>query len=77
MKCEKDKAALIRNAIVTEFHRMQKLEKIRPSRSNLNKAEWSAIKQLRECKQRIIISADKGDKSIVMDFHKMDGDNDI
>ena len=68
-KLDSDTAALLRNTVVTELKRMQYLEKKKPTKSNLSKAEWAAVKQIQSETNTIIIPADKGDKSIKMDYN--------
>ena len=73
-KMNKEKAALLRNTVVTELKRMHHLEKKRPTKSNLSPAEWAAVKQIREDKCLIVIPADKGDKTIRMEYGCTDAD---
>ena len=73
-KMNKEKAALLRNTVVTELKRMHHLEKKRPTKSNLSPAEWAAVKQIREDKSLIVIPADKGDKTIRMEYGCTDAD---
>ena len=61
-KMNKEKAALLRNTVVTELKWMHHLEKKRPTKSNLSPAEWAAVKQIR------------GDKTIRMEYGCTDAD---
>ena len=54
--------------MITEIGRMKDREKRKPTKSNLSTKEWKAIKKITEDNERIVIPADKGDKSIVMDY---------
>ena len=74
-KMNKEKAALLRNTVVTELKRMHHLEKKRPTKSNLSPAEWAAVKQIREDNSLIVIPADKGDKTIRMEYGCTDADS--
>ena len=47
---------------------MQDLEKRRPTKPNMSPKEWVAVNNLKKDKETIIIPADKGDKSILMDY---------
>ena len=47
---------------------MERRENRNPIKQNLSKREWSAITSLAADRDRRIIPADKGDKSIVMDY---------
>ena len=67
-KFDSDTAALLRNTVVTELKRMQYLERKKPTKNNLSKAEWAVVKQIQSETETIIIPADKGDKSIKMDY---------
>ena len=71
-KMEMAQAALLRNTVVTELKRMERMEKQRPTKSNLSKEEWAAIKQIREDHDTIVIPADKGDRSIRMEYGEIE-----
>ena len=47
---------------------MKDREKRKPTKMNLPSREWKAIKKIADDKERIVIPADKGDKSVVMDY---------
>ena len=58
----------LRNTTIREIDRMERLEKKKPTKPNLTKQEWSAVKTLAADTERRIVKGDKGDKSIVMDY---------
>ena len=58
----------MRSRIVKELNRMQDLEKRRPTKPNMSPKEWVAVNNLKKDKETIIIPADKGNKSILMDY---------
>ena len=60
-------AAEIRNAIIREIDRMKHENKRKPQRTNLSAAQWKAVKNLKEDKSIIIIPADKGNKTVILD----------
>ena len=57
---------------VMELKRMERMEKQRPTKSNLSKGEWAAVKQIRDDQSTIVIPADKGDRSIRMDYGEIE-----
>jgi hypothetical protein len=61
-------AAHLRNTTLTEIEKMKDREKRKPTKMNLSSREWKAIKKIADDKERIVIPADKGDKSVVMDY---------
>ena len=61
-------ATRMRTKVAKEIDRMQDRERRRPTKQNLTTKEWKAVKNLKMDQERIIIPADKGDKSIVMDY---------
>ena len=67
-KMDPGTAALLRSSVLIEMQRMKEFGKRKPTKSNLLKADWVAIKQLKSDTERIIIPADKGDRTIRMDF---------
>ena len=52
----------MRNTVITG------IEKRKPMKSNLSTKEWKAIKKIIENNEQIAITADKGHKSIMMDY---------
>ena len=67
-KITPDVATRMRTKVAKEIDRMQDRERRRPTKQNLTTKEWKAVKNLKMDQERIIIPADKGDKSIVMDY---------
>ena len=67
-KVEPDIAIRLRGKVSKEIDRMLALEKRRPTKQNITKKEWVAVHRLKQDQERIIIPADKGDKSIVMNY---------
>ena len=49
---------------------MEKAEKSKPTKSNLSKKEWVAINQMQNDPDLIIIPADKGDRTINLNYGK-------
>ena len=43
------------------------LKQARPSKSNISKEEWKAIKELRADKDHLVLTADKGVALVVID----------
>ena len=43
------------------------LKQVRPSKSNISKEEWKAIKELRADKDHLVVTADKGVTLVVID----------
>ena len=58
----------MRSRVAKEIDRMQAREKRRPTKQNMTTKEWVAVHKLKADTDRIIIPADKGDKSIVMEY---------
>ena len=46
---------------------MMRENKRKPQRTNLSAAQWKAVKNLKEDKSIIIIPADKGNKTVILD----------
>ena len=67
-KLSTETATNLRNTTIKEIDRMERRENRNPTKQNLSKREWSAITSLAAERDRRIIPADKGDKSIVMDY---------
>ena len=59
-------AALLRNSIVSHIEQMKSKQKYRPAKSNMS-VEWKALKSLQNDNSIMIIPADKGNKTIVLD----------
>ena len=76
LKMEASMAMVLRHTVLLELCRMEKMEKKKKTKSNLSKAEWAAIKQLRDDPEIIIIPADKGDKSIRLNYGLTDEEKD-
>ena len=70
MKIDPSTATRLRNTIITEIDKMKDLEKRRPTKQNMSKLEWTAVYEMANDHESIIIPADKGDKSIAMDYGK-------
>jgi hypothetical protein len=70
---EANEATLLKHSVLLEMRRMENMEKRRPTKPNLSKAEWAAVKQLRDDLDVIIIPADKGDKTIRLDYGSAEG----
>jgi len=60
-------AALLRNTIVNHVEQMKIKQKYKPARSNMSTEEWKALKSLQNDNSIMIIPADKGNKTIVLD----------
>ena len=58
----------MQSRVIKEIDRMQAREKRRPTKQNMTPKEWVAVHKLKADTDRIIIPADKGDKSIVMEY---------
>ena len=64
----------MRTRVAKEMDRMQDRERNgdrerrRPTKQNISTREWKAVNRLKQDEQRTIIPADKGDKSIIMDY---------
>jgi hypothetical protein len=67
-KMPPETATELRNITITEIDKMQRTEKRKPSKPNLSRQEWQAVKTLAADTDRRIVKGDKGDKSIVMDY---------
>ena len=67
-KVEPDIAIRLRGKVSKEIDRMLALEKRRPTKQNITRKEWVAVHRLKQDQERIIIPADKGDKSIIMNY---------
>jgi hypothetical protein len=59
--------ANIRNAVIKEIERMKHKNLQKPQKSNLSPAQWQAVKSLKEDQSIIIIPADKGNKTVILD----------
>ena len=59
-------AALLRNSVVSHIEQMKSKQKYRPAKSNMS-VEWKALKSLQNDNSIMIIPADKGNKTIVLD----------
>ena len=59
--------ANIRNAVIKEIERMKHKNLQKPQKSNLSPAQWQAVKSLKENQSIIIIPADKGNKTVILD----------
>ena len=60
-------AALIRNTVITHIEKMKVKQSYKPTRSNLSPDEWKALKSLRNDHSIMIIPADKGNKTVILD----------
>jgi len=60
-------AALLRNSVVSHIEQMKSKQKYRPAKSNMSVEEWKALKSLQNDNSIMIIPADKGNKTIVLD----------
>ena len=60
-------AALLRHTVINHIEKMKAQQKFKPPRSNLSPAEWKALRSLRNDNSIIIIPADKGNKTVVLD----------
>jgi len=60
-------SALLRNAVVNELERIHKKLAYKPPRSNFLPRDWALIKALKADDSIIIIPADKGNKTIILD----------
>ena len=66
-KLDAAEATLLVHEIVKEIIRMKVKQTYHPPKSNLSPNEWKAIRSLRDDDSIMIISADKGNKTIVID----------
>ena len=64
---DESSAAALRNTIVNELLKMKERQVRRASKTNLTPGEWKAIKSLRSDNSIMIISADKGNKTVILD----------
>ena len=69
-KIPQDVAMRMRTRVEKEMDRMQDRERRRPTKQNISTREWKAVNRLKQDEQRTIIPADKGDKSIIMDYKR-------
>ena len=60
-------AALLRKAIIDQIEAMKSKQTYKPSKTNLSSEEWKALRGLQTDDSIIIIPADKGNKTIVLD----------
>ena len=67
-KLTDEEATRLRVTVALELERMQRLEKRRPTKPNMTAKEWAAVKELQKDEKITIVSADKGDNSVVMDY---------
>ena len=67
-KVDQNVETRLRSKVAKEIDRMKALEKRRPTKQNMTRKEWVAVHKLKQDQDRIIIPADKGDKSIVMNY---------
>ena len=66
-KLDPEEATKLRLTVQNELTKIQQKSIYRPPKCNLNAQDWAAIKSLKNDKTIIIIPADKGNKTIVMD----------
>jgi hypothetical protein len=59
--------AEIRNAVIREIERMQFNNRKKPQKTNLSPAQWHAVRALKDDQSIIIIPADKGNKTVILD----------
>jgi hypothetical protein len=62
-----EEGAHLRNTVIHELHKIQSKIKYRPPRSNLSPRDWKIINALKSDDSIIIIPADKGNKTIILD----------
>ena len=60
-------AALLRNTVHTHIEKMKVKQKYKPAKSNLSSEEWKALKSLQNDNTIMIIPADKGNKTVILD----------
>ena len=60
-------AALIRNTVITHTEKMKVKQSYKPTRSNLSPDKWKALKSLQNDHLIMIIPADKGNKTVILD----------
>ena len=60
-------AALLRHTVINHIEKMKAQQAYKPTKSNLSPAEWKALNALRKDNSIIIIPADKGNKTVVLD----------
>ena len=59
--------ALLRNTVLTQIEKMKVQQKYKPAKSNLSSEEWKALKSLQNDNTIMIIPADKGNKTVILD----------
>ena len=59
--------ALLRNTVHTHIEKMKVKQKYKPAKSNLSSEEWKALKSLQNDNTIMIIPADKGNKTVILD----------
>ena len=62
-----EESALLRNAVINELNKIQSNIKYNPPRSNLSRSDWKTIHSLKSDHSIIIIPADKGNKTVILD----------